>query len=339
MKKILLAIAFALSTFPGGHLFAQGTADPAQEDASEARQQAEACNNEGKKLIRQLDLQGAAEQFRLAMKLVPDPRYAFNLCYTLEKSRKFAEARFACEAVASSDDPRLIEKATELLAAIEEQLAARAATEPEATSTAVPATTTPPTLEGSASTSQPTNSPGLAGPGGPSAQSTSWQTSAPATQPAVIYQPYPALPIKRTESYRTHVLIADAASWTILAIGSGSGSDKLLALGTGGLLLGGAAVHIGHGNTRSAWLSFGVRAGLPIAGAYAFSSSCSGQNFDCLGQAIAGGVLGYGLAVTLDWFVFAKKTEYVYPVAGALALRPTLEFKQGGAVAGLSLEL
>ncbi len=91
-----------------------------------ATEQAEALNAEGKELIKQLDLVGAAQRFRAAMALSGDPRFAFNLCYTLEKSGQLVEAKQACETVMESGNARLNDKANRLLAVIEESMAAGA---------------------------------------------------------------------------------------------------------------------------------------------------------------------------------------------------------------------
>jgi hypothetical protein len=86
---------------------------------------AEALNGQGKERIRQLDLEGAAEFFRQAIDLSPDPRFYFNLCYTLEKSGKLVEAREACDAVAGTGDARLESKAAQLSSKIDERLGPR----------------------------------------------------------------------------------------------------------------------------------------------------------------------------------------------------------------------
>lgn len=91
------------------------------DDASRA----EALNGQGKERIRQLDLEGAAEFFRQAIELSPDPRFYFNLCYTLEKSGKLVEAREACDAVAGTGDARLESKAAQLSSKIDERLGPR----------------------------------------------------------------------------------------------------------------------------------------------------------------------------------------------------------------------
>lgn len=86
---------------------------------------AEEFNTQGKARIKQLDLEGAAELFRQAIALAPDPRYYFNLCYTLEKSGKLEAARQACDGVAGSGDERLEQKAAALSSKIDEKLGPR----------------------------------------------------------------------------------------------------------------------------------------------------------------------------------------------------------------------
>lgn len=114
---------------------------------SDKRAQAEALNEEGRERIKQLDLEGGAARFRAAMQLVNDPRYAFNLCYTLDKSGKLQEARTACQDVVSSGDERLSEKAAVLLEGIEARLAERQPVTKDVTSpdpAASPEQTVPP---------------------------------------------------------------------------------------------------------------------------------------------------------------------------------------------------
>lgn len=111
-------------------LWGQGTARA--QGAPSAKEQAESLNTEGKKLIKQLDLAGAAQRFRAALALSEDPRFAFNLCYTLEKSGKLVEAKEACERVMADGNSRLVEKANRLLAVIEESLAGGAPKPPPA---------------------------------------------------------------------------------------------------------------------------------------------------------------------------------------------------------------
>jgi hypothetical protein len=301
MKTVGAAFLVALSFL--GHMRAAEA-----EDVSAEAKKAESLNTEGKKLVSRLDLDGAAERFRDAWQAVRDPRFAFNLCYTLEKSGKLYEARVACREVLSAKDQRLASKATELLKEIEKDLPQQ------------PNPVGPPT-----NPQQP--NPVVVGP-------------SPYPQP--VTPAYPAAtyrliaPKTTTVSYFTHVLLADAASWTVIALSAGAESDGFIGLGVAGLLLGGPIVHLMQNNARGAWLSTGARFGMPLGGALVGSSACD-DGGDCLGSIIGGAVLGYGGALLLDWFVFSKKQKTTYPTQG-MAL-PTLELKHGGAIAGISLQL
>lgn len=104
----------------------------AAQPAGDKAAQAEALNAEGKERMRVLDLDAAAEKFRKAIALSPDPRFYFNLCFTLEKLDRLREARAACQVVDkdSNADPKLREKSRTLLAQIDQRLASGAPAEP-----------------------------------------------------------------------------------------------------------------------------------------------------------------------------------------------------------------
>lgn len=283
------------------------------------RERAEELNSEGRELVKQLDLTGAAERFRQALQLANDPRYAFNLCYTLEKSRLFGEAYQACKRVQASSDARLAEKATQLLVEIESELAKQQAAQG-------PANPGSPT--------QPTGPWPAAQPGGAPAPAATWQQPAPGYGGPPVQQSL-GMPYKRTRTYGWHVFLADAASWTVVLVGAASESPEVTSIGVAGMLFGGPGVHYFHQNSRGALLSVAARLGLPLVGAIAFSAGCS--DFDCVGAAAAGGLLGYAGAVALDWWVFAEKDEYVY--SQQPLVQPTLNLTRGGALAGFSLRL
>lgn len=78
--------------------------------------QAEAANDEGKKLFRAADIAGAKSYFIQATGLVPDPRYFFNLCLAYEGLSEFDQAAQSCQQVLRlSPLPRLADKATQRL--------------------------------------------------------------------------------------------------------------------------------------------------------------------------------------------------------------------------------
>lgn len=95
----------------------------AQSAADRAR--ADKLNDEGKALIQQVNFEAAAEKFRAAIAISADPRYYFNLCYTLDRQGKLREAKAACEAVAAGgSDARLVEKARNRLVEIDRAIRA-----------------------------------------------------------------------------------------------------------------------------------------------------------------------------------------------------------------------
>ena len=130
---------------------------------TDSQAQAEELNSQGKALIKQLDLAGAAQRFRAAMALSSDPRFAFNLCYTLEKSGQFANAKEACEKVVGATDARLANKANKLLAVIEgkmtTELASSPPPKPPPSSQSPPAVASAPRTQPVTSASLPTPAP------------------------------------------------------------------------------------------------------------------------------------------------------------------------------------
>jgi hypothetical protein len=96
----------------------EGSGAPPIDDARRA--QAEALNEDGKLKLRSADIAGALTAFQQANALVPDPRYQYNVCLTLEAQEQFAKAVAACkQARAMNPEPRLvakIDKRLELLA-------------------------------------------------------------------------------------------------------------------------------------------------------------------------------------------------------------------------------
>jgi hypothetical protein len=85
------------------------------------RAEAEALNEDGKLKLRSADIPGALAAFEKASALVPDARYQYNVCLTLEAQEQWAKAVAACkQARAMNPEPRLvakIDKRLELLAA------------------------------------------------------------------------------------------------------------------------------------------------------------------------------------------------------------------------------
>jgi hypothetical protein len=96
----------------------EGSGSAPPDDARRA--QAEALNEDGKLKLRSADIAGALTAFQQANALVPDPRYQYNVCLTLEAQEQWGKAIAACkQARAMNPEPRLvakIDKRLELLA-------------------------------------------------------------------------------------------------------------------------------------------------------------------------------------------------------------------------------
>ena len=78
--------------------------------------QAEAANDEGKRLFRSAEISAAKAQFQQAISVAADPRYYFNLCLAHEALSEFDSAVEACNSVLSKNpQQRLAEKANQRL--------------------------------------------------------------------------------------------------------------------------------------------------------------------------------------------------------------------------------
>ena len=81
--------------------------------------QAEAANDEGKRLFRAADIPGAKAQFELAIRISRDPRFYFNLCLAHEGLNELDQAVQACQAViAGKPEQALVDKANQRLVII-----------------------------------------------------------------------------------------------------------------------------------------------------------------------------------------------------------------------------
>jgi hypothetical protein len=158
-------------------------------------------------------------------------------------------------------------------------------------------------------------------------------TMAPGATPVL---PPPAPAPKRYERYPLTVMIADVA-WLVASV----------KLESPGLFLGGYVgaaplAHLLMGNTRSAWISAGLRAGAvaftAVTAINAFSSDC----YDCEAEAglVVAGVLGAATIMVVDWMVLAKKeVPAAVPVpprdAPAWVVTPQVQVGQGGLQLGV----
>jgi hypothetical protein len=110
---------------PGGDAGPGPEPGPGQVSA-EQRAQAEAANDEGKRLFRAADLAGAMAQFADAEKLVPDPRYTFNICLAHEALEEWNDAVTACNrALGMKPSASLTDKINARIAIIRQRQAAK----------------------------------------------------------------------------------------------------------------------------------------------------------------------------------------------------------------------
>jgi len=116
----------------------------------------------------------------------------------------------------------------------------------------------------------------------------------------------------RRRWYGWQTLTADGASLGVLILGTALGSrsesgDDLVALGLLGYEFAPGIVHFTHRNVGRGFASFGIRLGMPLAGAFLGASLASGCNTN-LCEATGAGVgvlLGMGGAVAIDAALFA----------------------------------
>ncbi|MBT8493115.1 MAG: hypothetical protein KJO07_08655 [Deltaproteobacteria bacterium] len=146
--------------------------------------------------------------------------------------------------------------------------------------------------------------------------------------------PTPAI---QTVSYGREVAKVDAAAGALLlgAIvtiptcfdGDCRAPLYLVAGAAGTWMLGPAIVHLSEGEPLRAGASLGLRVGLPVLAAAAFSGD-RGENSGL------GAALGMGTAMALDWFVLSKKTKRRAKSTARWA--PTAAPAEGGATVGLA---
>lgn len=84
--------------------------------------QAEAANDEGKRLFRAAEIAAAKSQFQQAIAISPDPKYQFNLCLAHEALSEFDQAVAACQSVINAGaEERLTEKAQQRMGIINDK--------------------------------------------------------------------------------------------------------------------------------------------------------------------------------------------------------------------------
>jgi hypothetical protein len=144
--------------------------------------------------------------------------------------------------------------------------------------------------------------------------------------------------------YGYKLLLADAASLTLVFAGIGSDLAPLGVTGLGGVFLGGPIVHGIEGQGGRALASLGLRVGMPLAGAalatwsYNRGNDKSGE-CDCMGGflATAGGlVLGMGAAMLVDAAFLGWRSEPIASDNKSLSLVPSFGLAPGGGSVGLA---
>jgi hypothetical protein len=119
----------------------------------------------------------------------------------------------------------------------------------------------------------------------------------------------------RRKWYGWQTLTADGASMLLLIAGAvaaendtlGDSGDTMVTMGLVGYEFAPGIVHFAHGNPGRGFASFGMRLGMPIAGAFlgaATSSGCDGFECEASGAAL-GLLLGMGGAIAIDAAIFA----------------------------------
>jgi hypothetical protein len=180
--------------------------------------------------------------------------------------------------------------------------------------------------------------------------------SAQAPGQTMSWQPDPAPPSATapqtiTVSYRSHVLVADGLSLAAVIAGNSSDNPGLAAWGVTGYFLAAPIVHLAHGRGIAALESFGLRAGLPFAGAYlgyhlgprdtgcvadaaadSYPPSGSSCNDGSIIGLLLGGVAGGVGAMVLDAKYLAKYDKRVAAPTWSASINPA----HGGVSVGVS---
>jgi hypothetical protein len=154
-------------------------------------------------------------------------------------------------------------------------------------------------------------------------------------------------PLPRTKPvwYGWQTLAADAATVSIFItaglVGDRRGGDKVAApiawAGLASYEFAPGIVHFAHRNPGRGFASFGIRIGLPLAGALLGATLASGcEGFECeAGGAAVGALLGLGGAVAIDAAVFAYE-DPPSRVQRRVRVAPQLMLGRQRAIVGLT---
>lgn len=145
--------------------------------------------------------------------------------------------------------------------------------------------------------------------------------------------------------YGWQTLVADGASFGALILGTAlseqsDAGDTLVGLGLLGYAFVPGIVHFAHRNPGRGFASFGIRLGMPLAGAFLGASLASGCNTNLCeaGGAGVGVLLGMGGAIAIDAAVFAYD-DRKRPATRRLGLVPLVSVTPQNAWFGVAGQL
>jgi hypothetical protein len=156
-------------------------------------------------------------------------------------------------------------------------------------------------------------------------------------------EPGPTLGSRR-HWYGWQTLTVDGASFTLLMLAGADGgrsSDEMATAALLGYGFGAGIVHFAHGNPGRGFASFGVRLGMPLAGAIVgagLDSGCNSYLCEKNGAAI-GLLLGMGGAIAIDAAVFAYDDPVPHADRHQLSLMPVVQLGRERALLGVSGQL
>lgn len=123
--RTLWSVVFVVAACGGGTKSEKTTPDKAAAPAAPVNANAAAdaakLGDEGKQAIFDNNYEDAEVKFRAALALDPKPVYAFDLCVAEFQLGKFADAKTACKTAAGGADSGVAEKATKMLAKIDDE--------------------------------------------------------------------------------------------------------------------------------------------------------------------------------------------------------------------------
>lgn len=166
-----------------------------------------------------------------------------------------------------------------------------------------------------------------------------------------VAPPSATQPQTTTVNYRNDVLLADGLSLGLVLLAAPTHSPQLAGLGVSGYFLAAPIVHIAHGRGTAALESFGLRATLPLAGAY-LGFKLGPQDIACADAAptdgglrgggcedqgsivgmLLGGLAGGVTAMVLDTKYLAKYEKHVAAPTWSASIAPS----RGGATVGVA---